>query len=734
MPVAPQRVRFGRWLLDAPRRTLYADGVAVALNGRGFDLLAFLVARHGQPVSRDEIFAHVWPGITVGENNLSVQISSLRKILGEGSAAGPGLIVTVPGRGYSFTGEVSAETSRESPAPMLLREIDLPSPDAGPSQPALPAASNAATGRWGTSSPAVSAALGLVLAVLLLGSAAALFWRPAPPVPRLSIAVLPLRNLSSDREKAYLADALTDDLTCDLAHIPGSIVTARTSAEAYQHAAMSVEAIGHALRVRYLVDGSLTFEQGRYYVSIGLIDAANGHHLWTSRLPPIQGRLFEVRNALVRQLSVALGFEMEQIESARSISDRPDDPDATDLFLRARAILDWDTSLPGLHRAQAMLENAIEQQPRFGDALAQLGSMLLTKVHDMDDPDADKDYAEALEMIKRALEVSPRNALALAAHGRALTFTGRWTEASFSANAALKIEPSCVEAEAVLAKSAQAQGYLDDAVEHIEAIFRLMPNSPLNKTRYVTLGLIYLVKGETEAAMKQLHEAIAGEEDSVPTEGLGRVEVTKLLLVAGTGMLGRSADARKLYEDYRTNWPNRTEWRFAALFDKSYTRMPGFQRMMTALENAGMPVTADEHAPPSSPSPACPGTAFDETPAKLAHGRTLDTDSVSALLKLQPPPLLIDLGDGIAQPPGAVLYRQGEVVKPAEVFALDTARQHNLDAQTVIIVMGSGAYGCTSFLAATSLLAHGYKNTAWYRGGEEAWAAAGKSSTDGRPE
>ncbi len=83
MEIAPQKFCFGRWQLDLQRRTLCADGTPVDLRGRGFDLLALLVEHAGEPVTREAIFAKVWPNLTVGESNLTVQISNLRKVLGE---------------------------------------------------------------------------------------------------------------------------------------------------------------------------------------------------------------------------------------------------------------------------------------------------------------------------------------------------------------------------------------------------------------------------------------------------------------------------------------------------------------------------------------------------------------------------------------------------------------------------------------------------------------------------
>jgi TolB-like protein len=86
-------IAFGPYRLDRGNRSLTRAGVAIRLGGRAFDTLAVLAAA-GTTVSKDALLATVWPELIVEENNLQVQISALRKVLGEG------WIVTVPGRGY----------------------------------------------------------------------------------------------------------------------------------------------------------------------------------------------------------------------------------------------------------------------------------------------------------------------------------------------------------------------------------------------------------------------------------------------------------------------------------------------------------------------------------------------------------------------------------------------------------------------------------------------------------
>lgn len=99
----------GRFALNLQRRELSIDGTRVAIGGRAFDLLHALAQNSGRELTKAELLSLAWPNLTVGENNLHVQISALRKALGHD------LIATIPGRGYQFKVGVSYDASTESP-------------------------------------------------------------------------------------------------------------------------------------------------------------------------------------------------------------------------------------------------------------------------------------------------------------------------------------------------------------------------------------------------------------------------------------------------------------------------------------------------------------------------------------------------------------------------------------------------------------------------------------------
>lgn len=107
----PQILRFDRFELRPSERVLFADGQPVPLGSRAFDLLVCLVTHHDRVVPKSEVLEQVWPGQVVEENNLAVQVSALRKVLGAGA------IATVSGRGYRFTPDLRSDPARPPGAP-----------------------------------------------------------------------------------------------------------------------------------------------------------------------------------------------------------------------------------------------------------------------------------------------------------------------------------------------------------------------------------------------------------------------------------------------------------------------------------------------------------------------------------------------------------------------------------------------------------------------------------------
>ena len=237
--------KFDNYLLDRSAGVLLRlqlDGKAsrVPLGSRAFCILCLLVERCGAIVTRQEIMDAVWPDVVVEENNLSVQLSNLRRVLDAGRELGS-CIQTLPGRGYRLLPSVVPSSSR-------LPEQAIEPPIVGHRSGAGISAVEAAprpTGSAPTGPDAISRAPDL-----------------APTErPRLSLAVLPFNKLGDDVDD-HTVDAIADDLITELSRYAGLRLTARSSAFAYKGKAFDIKRAGQELAVRYAVEGSLRKQQG----------------------------------------------------------------------------------------------------------------------------------------------------------------------------------------------------------------------------------------------------------------------------------------------------------------------------------------------------------------------------------------------------------------------------------------------------------------------------------------
>ena len=113
----------------------------------------------------------------------------------------------------------------------------------------------------------------------------------------------------------------------------------------------------------------------------------------------------------------AIGKALAIIEGNRSLHDRPDNPDALDLFMRARTTMDRSDTLAGLNRAQALFDKSVALQPDFVEAISELAWCLLRKKRDFDDPTGAADMAEARKLIAHAIELAPQNNRVLVVKG-----------------------------------------------------------------------------------------------------------------------------------------------------------------------------------------------------------------------------------------------------------------------------------------------------------------------------
>jgi len=426
------------------------SGVAapVPIGSRALRLLSLLVERPGELVSKDAIMDAVWPRMVVEEGNLTVQISALRRILDHDREQGS-CIQTVPGRGYRFIAPV---TRVDSDAPSLSSDISIPEPIA---------------------------------------------------TPRLSIVVLPFKNLSNDTEQQYFADGITEDLTTDLSRIAHSLVISCNTAFTYRNKRIDTRQIGRELGVRYVLEGSIRRSGSRVRVTAQLIDAAADAHLWADRFDSDTVDLFSLQNEITSRIANALGVELIAAEAARLT----EYPDALDLVLRGRAVLWQPRTHDSYMEAINLFEHALALDPESVEAQSRLANALVVRVLNGMAGSPAADLARAEGLIDQALATSPRYAFAHHVKGHVLLALRGWEEAIAEYEAALASNHNLVAALHGLALCKLCAGSIGEVPQLMEQAIRLSPRDPGIGHCYDLIGIVHLLQSHIEEAIVWLEKA-----------------------------------------------------------------------------------------------------------------------------------------------------------------------------------------------------------------------------------
>ena len=573
--------------------------VPMAIGSRALDVLGALVERSGDLVSRDQIIAAVWPATVVEDNNLNMQIAALRRVLDEGRAEGS-CIQTVPGRGYRFVLPVtrsdptpplqSAPPSGNGSGAPIVKNEQLRDPHLVDQIDAPPPLSASRARHWfrGGIASALIGALGLVAAVAVGGSWHWPWYRQAHLAPHLSIAVLPLANLSEDSKQQYIADGITEDLTTDLSRISDMLVISRNSALTYRDKPIDAKQIGRELGVRYVLEGSVQRSGNQLRVNAQLVDAQTDAHLWAERFEGDTRDLFALQNEITSRIAIALNLALVDAEAVRPTAR----PDALDYIFRGRAAANKPQTRTTRAEAIGLYERALALDPDSIDAQSVLAAQLTGRAMDgmADLPAADITRAEGLA--DQALAASPRSPFAhyakgqvLRAQAQVLREQGRCEQAIPEYETAIALDRNLVFPIAALGWCKFLTGSIEEVIPLVEQAIRLSPRDSAICIWYQWIGVVHLLQSHVDEAAAWLEKARTAN----PAHPLIRAN-----LASAYGLKGETeraaaelAEARRLSRDGRFS-------SIARLKATQYFGVPAVRALYEAtylvgLRKAGMP-------------------------------------------------------------------------------------------------------------------------------------------------
>jgi len=220
-----------------------------------------------------------------------------------------------------------------------------------------------------------------------------------------SIAVLPFVNLSDQPGRQYLGDGVAEELTTQLAQLKGLRVVAATSAFQFRGKGEDVRRIGKQLNAGAILEGSIGGWPGRLRINAQLVSARDGYHLWSKAYEVDSDGVFNAEADIVRETALALRLPADAGHQLHTSGRETTNPEAHDLYLQARYCANKGDP-PEMKRAVALLQAAIQKDPNFALAYADLAQVLAVMVGNNQVPRKEV-VPLARAALNRALELDP---------------------------------------------------------------------------------------------------------------------------------------------------------------------------------------------------------------------------------------------------------------------------------------------------------------------------------------
>ena len=442
---------FNGFRLEEDQRRLLFNGQSVPIKPKILDLLIFLIQMRGHLVVKEDLMREIWPDAIVEDNNITVSISILRKILDD--RVKRQFIETVPRRGYRFVGEVveiSAERGATGPvSPTAFKEEPID-----------------------------------------------------------SLAVLSIESPDDDPNVEYLSEGITESIINMLSQITGLRVLACSTVFRFKRKKLDPQSIGVILKVRAMMMIRVMRLGEKLIIRSELVNVSDGSQLWGEQYNRSPSDILAIQDEIARAISESLKFKLTPRDQIRLSKQPTDNIEAYNLYLRGRYF--WNKyGKEWVLKALEAFEQAILIDPNY--ALAHCGMadayFRLSNVHfppgevlpkakeaalravEIDDNLAeahtslglvkvyyDHDWAGAEREFRKALKLNPDLALAHQRLGTYLTFMGRFEESIRHYETALELDPFSLQTNMNLATTYFLRGENERAIIHLTKASELEPN------------------------------------------------------------------------------------------------------------------------------------------------------------------------------------------------------------------------------------------------------------------
>jgi len=402
--------------------------------------------------------------------------------------------------------------------------------------------------------------------------------------PKRSIAVLPFVDLSPAKDQEYFSDGITEQITNSLGKVPGLFVVGRTSAFILKN--RDVREVGRRLRVSNVIEGSVSGGPNEHRIDVRLVNVNNGYQVWSDAYNSSEKDFLRLQSEVAQKVAVALQVKLGVVETEHFAKPPTDDPEAYDLYLRGRYLLNKRTA-ESIQTGLALFQQAIARDPKFAlghagiaDANILLGEYGVISV----EAAAEKAWPE----VSAALKINDR--LPEGYISRAILFGDfewNWNAAEADYKRAIELNPNNATAYHWYALQLAQLGRIDEALQEIIAAQKHDPLSPIIRAARARILLVgrrfrdavvqcqkaldleanfapaYSVLAQAYAFQQRYPEAIEAAKKYVELSGGGDQE--RLELVYVQALAGQRDGARKAVDEVRDRGETFSPYDMAAI-------------------------------------------------------------------------------------------------------------------------------------------------------------------------
>jgi TolB-like protein/class 3 adenylate cyclase/Tfp pilus assembly protein PilF len=417
--------------------------------------------------------------------------------------------------------------------------------------------------------------------VLLIAAGAVAWWHPWQPQAPPSIAVLPFKDMSGDSEQGYLADGITEDLTTDLARVPGLFVVSRNAAFRYKGQDVDQAQVADELGVRYILEGSVRRVGNELRINAQLIDAGDGGHIWAERFDGAWADVFTFQDGVVQNVVNALELRLVAAKASGQVAGGTSNLAAYEEYLQGLELF-WRDTPEVAAQAIQHLQKAVAADPDYGEAHAVLAHAYWRAAGNQPWEQAlgssqaelnAQSVAHLQEAMKhpspRALQIAAEKQLNVQQHDAAIANLER----------AIALDPSNYDSFAWLAYALNLAGRPDAGRRYLDAALRLDPRAA--EWLVPDMGFTQFSAGRFEEAAATLEKWVADHPDNT---------WAATTLVAAYGHLGR--DAAPLIERLDSLETKAGGVAFTQLLAQAripFQRDADVERLRDGLAKAGVP-------------------------------------------------------------------------------------------------------------------------------------------------